>query len=226
MQALTALGNAGSAARRAATTPALFRHIAADLTRDEVVQTLLANPDARDAWHVLSDLLQQDGNPRGELLAIDLLLEVKADDALAARHKAFFEANAAALLGELLSQVVKEGYGAAKWQRGYVTELAYVGTPGLGHKRAVKWLITAICTQPEALTFLRKLDLHGTDVDDPSPLACFKGLFELDLSNTAVKKLDWVGAFQSLRVVKVKGCRLETGALSAARVEFPKVKFA
>lgn len=185
----------------------------------------MKNPDARDAWHVLADLLQQDGNPRGELLAIDLALEDQPGDAaLKQRHKDFFEANAAALLGDLLSQVVREGYGAAKWERGYVTELKYVGSPGLNHKRAVKWLINAICTQPEALTFLRHLDLTLTDLDDPTPLACFKGLFELELTYTAVKKLDWLRSFESLRVVNVKGCQLEKGALSAARVEFPKIK--
>ncbi|MBL8915241.1 MAG: hypothetical protein JNM17_31345 [Archangium sp.] len=196
------------------------------MTRDEVVQTLMKDPHARDAWHVLSDLLQQDGNPRGELLAIDLALEAQpGDEALTKRHKDYFDAHAAALLGDLLSQVVREGYGAAKWERGYVTELSYVGSPGLGHKRAVKWLVNAICTQPEALTFLRRVDFTLTDLDDPAPLACFKGLFELDLQNTAVKKLDWVEKFQSLRVVNVKGCQLEKGALSAARVEFPKIKF-
>jgi hypothetical protein len=195
------------------------------VTRDEVVKTLLANPDARDAWHVLSDVLQQEGNPRGELLAIDLLLEAKPDEALAQRHKAYFETHGAALLGELLSQVVKEGYGKATWQRGYVTELSYVGSPHAGYKRSVKWLVKAICTQPEALTFLRKLDLRGTDLDDPAPLACFSGLFELDLSNTAVTKLDWLEQFPALRKLSVKGCRLaDKQALGVAKAMFPKLK--
>ncbi|MFT3710776.1 MAG: hypothetical protein QM817_24390 [Archangium sp.] len=196
------------------------------MTREEVVKTLLANPDARDAWHVLSDLLQQDGNPRGELLAIDLLLEAKPDEALAERHKTFFETHAAALLGELLSQVVKEGYGAATWKRGYVTELSYVGRPGAGYKRSVKWLVKAICTQPEALTFLRKLDLSATDVDDPAPLACFTGLFELDLSHSAVTKLDWLEKFPALRKLNVKGCKVDKQALGEAKHLFPKVRFA
>ncbi len=195
------------------------------MTRDAVVQQLLAHPEARDAWLVLSDLLQQEGNPRGELLALELALEARPDEALAARHRAFFEAHASVLQGELLSQVVKEGYGTISWSRGYVSELAYVGDPGLGYKRAVKWLIRAICAQPEALTFLRRATFTATDLDDPSPLACFKGLRELELSGTAVTRLDWVAQFPSLKVVRLKGCRLVPAALSAARAQWPRVQF-
>lgn len=195
------------------------------MTRDDVVKQLLAHPEAREAWAVLSDLLQQEGNPRGELLALELALEARPDEALAARHRAFFDAHAARLYGELLSQVVKEGYGTVTWSRGYVSELSYVGDPGLGYQRAVKWLVQAICTQPEALTFLRKVTFTATDLEDPSPLACFKGLRELGLAGTAVKKLDWVAHFPSLKVVQLKGCRLVAGALSGARAQWPGVQF-
>lgn len=196
------------------------------MTRDEVVQRLLADPDARDAWLVLSDLLQVEGNPRGELLALELALEATPEEAIQARCKAFFDAHAPALYGELLSQVVREGYGAVSWSRGYVRELSYVGDPALGHQRAVKWLVTAICTQPEALTFLRKVSFAHTDLADPAPLSCFKGLRELDLTGTAVSQLEWVPLFPSLKRVTVERCpNLKRQALAAARASWPGVRF-
>jgi hypothetical protein len=193
------------------------------VTRDEVVQQLFANADARDAWLVLSDLLQQEGNPRGEWLAIELAVEGQPE--LAERHRAFFEANAAALCGPVLSEVIKARYGAVVWSRGYVSELAYIGDSGLRHQRAVKWLVKAICASPEPLTFLRKATFTKTDLDDPSPLQCFKALRELELSQTSVTKLDWVEYFPSLRKVTLKGCRLDKSELSAARAQWPKVQF-
>lgn len=193
------------------------------MTRDEVVQQLFANPDAREAWLVLSDLLQQEGNPRGEWLAIELAVESQPE--LAARHQAFFDAHAGALCGPVLSQVVKERCGAVVWSRGYVSELAYCGDPGLTHQRSVRWLVKAICASPEPSTFLRKAAFTKTDLDDPSPLQCFKGLRELDLSQTAVTKLEWVAHFPRLRVVKLKGCRLAKNELAAARAQWPKVQF-
>ncbi|MFO0595448.1 MAG: hypothetical protein U0228_09095 [Myxococcaceae bacterium] len=196
------------------------------MTRDAVITQLMEHPDARDAWVVLSDLLQQEGNPRGEWLALELALRHAPTEELKAQHRAFFDAHAPALLGELLSQVIREGYGEATWSYGYVETLSYVGSNLLSHQRAVKWLITAICTQPEALTFLRTLKLARTDLDDPRPLACFRGLRELDVSRTAVKSLDWVGAFPALRRVDVSGCALPKGALKEAMALNPRVTFA
>lgn len=195
------------------------------MTRDEVVQKLLADPDARDAWLVLSDLLQVEGNPRGELLALELALEAQPGPDLEAKVRAYFAAHAAALYGDLLSQVVHEGYGAVTWSRGYVRGLSYVGNPGLGHKRAVKWLVTAICTQPEALTFLRTLTLTDTDLDDPAPLACFTGLRALDLSGTAVTSLDWLEKFPGLKQVGLKRCKIGKAALTSARAQRPALQF-
>lgn len=195
------------------------------MTRDEVVQKLLADPDARDAWLVLSDLLQVEGNPRGELLALELALEAQPGEELEARYRAFFDAHAPALYGDLLSQVVREGYGTVTWSRGYVRTLSYVGDAALGHQRAVKWLVTAICTQPEALTFLRKVDFSHTDLADPTPLACFTGLRELELAGTAMTSLDWLAQFPSVKKVGFKRCKISKDALLAARAAFPAVQF-
>lgn len=194
------------------------------MTRDEVIEALIAEPDGRERWALLSDLLQQEGDPRGELLALDLALEAAPQNAdLLARRRGHLEEHAPALLGDLLASVVKERYGDVVWRRGYVTELSYVGSPSLGHHRSVRWLVKELV--PERLAFLYKLTLAHTDVADVSPLVKLRALTELDLTRTLVTSLDWVAQMPRLRLVKVKGCRLEPHTLAGAKALCPRVHF-
>jgi uncharacterized protein (TIGR02996 family) len=194
-------------------------------TAAQLLRVIEANFDDADAWLAYADWLQQADAPRGELIGLDIALETEADadrrTALAARRTELLAQRAPALLGDTFAKVVAEGYGTITWRRGFVDELHYTGTERMAHKRAVGWLVAVICEQyPEPFTFVRTLDLAGTDLADVTPLARFTHLTELDISRTAVTDLTPLVPLARLRIVRAGGVPRETlAALRDARAE-------
>jgi uncharacterized protein (TIGR02996 family) len=167
------------------------------------VRTRLALRDLLDAidedfdnlahWHPLADWLMERGDPRGELIAIDLALEAGEGerDRLRDRRAEILARSAPALLGETFAKVVAEGYGTVTWRRGFVDELEFRGDPRLPHRRACGWLVTLVTTVHEPFSLLRGLDLAYTDLVELAPLARFRHLERLTLTGTAVTTAAW-----------------------------------
>lgn len=134
-------------------------------------------------WHPLADWLIERDDPRGELINLDLALEAGDGDrdALHERRKEILASCAPSLLGETFAKVIEEGYGAVTWRRGFVDEVTYKGTSGLGHRKAVGWLIKLITTEHEPFSLMRTLNLSFTDITDVRPLIRFRHLQQLDL---------------------------------------------
>lgn len=135
-------------------------------------------------WHPLADWLIEQDDPRGELINIDLALEAGDGDqaSLVARRAEILAESAPKLLGETFARVVADGYGSVTWRRGFVDEVAYMGSSSLAHRKSVGWLIKLMLTVHEPFAFLRRLDLSYTDITDVAPLVKFSHLVALDLT--------------------------------------------
>jgi uncharacterized protein (TIGR02996 family) len=135
-------------------------------------------------WHPLADWLIEQGDPRGELIMIDLALESRGgdDEPLRARRAEILAESAPRLLGDTFAKVVGEGYGSVVWRRGFVDEVKYVGDRGLAHRRAVGWLVKLMVTVHEPFALLRGLDVSYTDITDLAPLEKFPHLEHLKLT--------------------------------------------
>lgn len=89
----------------------------------ELVAAILANPDDERAWLVYGDWLQSQGDPRGELLAVQHSMEKGRTPALEEREKKLLEQHADKLLGPLKRwQKTLDGKGddAFTWKRGFL----------------------------------------------------------------------------------------------------------
>src|SRR5688572_20633223 len=61
-----------AAKRRAALDERIAKSLSMDARFTDLEKAIVDNPDDRDAWLVLSDALQSKGDPRGELIALQL----------------------------------------------------------------------------------------------------------------------------------------------------------
>lgn len=155
---------------------------------DDLLRAVNEDIDNLANWHPLADWLIERGDPRGELINIDLALEGLAagtaggeTEQLTARRTAILEQFAPELLGDTFARMIKDGYGQVAWRRGFVDEVRYVGNRTLAHRRAVGWLVRLMTTVHQPFTLLRKLDLSYTDIGDVAPLARFRNLVKLTL---------------------------------------------
>lgn len=86
---------------------------------EEIERRLVDNPDDREAWQVYSDWLQEQGDPRGELIALEMAGQTEA----AAVHQ---QKNAAELLGPLAAHQKTydgEDTDAFQWKHGFIERL-------------------------------------------------------------------------------------------------------
>ena len=67
----------------------------------ELERTILADPDNEEAYQVYADWLQGEGDPRGELAAVQVALARRKDAKLRARERALIKDNREQLLGDL-----------------------------------------------------------------------------------------------------------------------------
>jgi uncharacterized protein (TIGR02996 family) len=157
--------------------------------RDELLRRLSANPEDREAWLAFADWLQQAGDPRGELIALDDALdrEPKTKSArrgeLEAARTELLAAQGPALLGETLARAVGDGYLELGWRRGFV-ERVHASGEGLPHRRAVGWVIQLLGGEP--FLFVRRVELPFTDVTDVAWLDGYAHLEEVDLRGCRV----------------------------------------
>jgi uncharacterized protein (TIGR02996 family) len=195
-------------------------------TGADLLQVIDENPDDVDRWLAYADWLQQEDAPRGELISLDIALETAPAERraeLEARRVELVAARAPALLGETFAKVIAEGYGKIMWRRGFVDAVAYTGRQ-LAHRRAVGWLVGVICTQyPEPFTFLRTLELAGTDLASVAPLVRFKHLASLDISMTNVTDLAPLAELPRLRLLSLHDTAVAGSAIAELRAHLPEL---
>jgi uncharacterized protein (TIGR02996 family) len=172
--------------------------------KDDLLRALDEDPADLGRWQLLADWLQQHGDPRGELVAVDLALDATRGAAkktkLQRDREALLEAHAPSLLGATMARAIADGYAQVTWRRGFVDALHVVVPEGLRHGRAILWLIRKICEdEHEPFRFLRQLALARTDLDDLEPLVCFMHLEVLDVSRTPVTDVTPLARLPRLR---------------------------
>jgi uncharacterized protein (TIGR02996 family) len=155
-------------------------------TRDDLLAVIAADLQNREGWALYADWLQQHGDVRGELIALDLALEADNRTELRAARDELLRTHGAALLGDTFSRFHADGYGEIRWQRGFVVEIGYGGSMRLTHRRKVKWLAKLIVENPEPFTFLRVLRFPYTDLDDVTQFMELKHLKLIDVHGTDV----------------------------------------
>ncbi|HEY7372966.1 MAG TPA: TIGR02996 domain-containing protein [Polyangia bacterium] len=120
----------------------------------ELERTILADPDNEEAYQVYADWLQGEGDPRGELAAIQVALARGESAELRAREQAILEANRQQLLGDLPD--VDPGEDAAPlkitWHAGWLRSARIAA--GEGHELADLYRSLLAC---ESARFLREL---------------------------------------------------------------------
>ncbi len=196
-------------------------------TKDDLLRVIDENPDDHASWMLYADWLQQRGEPRGELIALDIALETAGGE-----HKARLEAArvelvatyATALLGETFARFVASGYGTVVWHRGFISTLGYAGSTRIGHKRAVSWLVKLMIDNPEPFTFVRVLMFPHTDLAILTPFLPFKHLRELDVRDTLVADVAPLLFLPRLQRVTLADCPVPKEALDALRRQRPELE--
>jgi uncharacterized protein (TIGR02996 family) len=97
-------------------------------TNPELEARIQANPNDRDAYAVYGDWLSERGDPRGELIAVQLGLDKNPDDArLREREKALLDANRGVWLADVpfpeLRRKGEETHVEVKWRWGFLDKV-------------------------------------------------------------------------------------------------------
>jgi uncharacterized protein (TIGR02996 family) len=144
-------------ADRLAIVPVIESPCALGDPRNDALETAIwANPDDREVWLVYADWLQSQGDPRGEIIAIDIAYE-RASGAERARlkresarlyiaHKAYISAG----LEPLKSTLIIPNAHAERWRRGFLEALATYDSPAP---------LMAVAPRVPACRFLRTLSV-------------------------------------------------------------------
>jgi uncharacterized protein (TIGR02996 family) len=135
-------------------------------TNPELEARIHANPDDREVYAVYGDWLSERGDPRGELIAVQLKLDQKPGDAaLEEREKALHEANKATWLGELAKLDAKDL--AVTWRWGFV-DAVRIGPPTEEYATSeISFPDTiAALMQLPGIGFLRSLVIGAKDDND------------------------------------------------------------
>ncbi len=140
----------------------------------ELEAALLASPKNEETALVYADWLQNQGDPRGELIMVQhARAQAPSDKALAARERALFRAHWPHFWPRRFGELVRRprannrhpnDYCSAKWSCGFMSEVT------IGHnlrpRYTLRELISELFEHPSA-RFLSKLTLGGTVIDDP-----------------------------------------------------------
>ena len=129
----------------------------------ELERTILADPDNEEAYQVYADWLQGEGDPRGELAALQVALARGPNAELQAREQAIFAANRQQLLGDLPDvDQRKEGTPLElTWQVGWFHSARLAGAEGHPLPDLCRALLTC-----ESARFLRELTIGLGVADD------------------------------------------------------------
>jgi uncharacterized protein (TIGR02996 family) len=145
----------------------------------ELEATIFSNPDNADAYLVYGDWLQRQGDPRGELIALQhAALQASGDEAAnlkkqIARHLKSFKD---ALLGDLADALDEEEL-KVEWHLGFI-RTARVGQKDYDSDRDIAELVKELLAHPSA-RFIRGLTIGMAHFDDENDYAdVIEGLTE------------------------------------------------
>ena len=195
------------------------------VTRDDLLRVIDENPADESSWLLYSDWLQQRGDPRGELIALDIALETEPEgerrDELTTARAALITNYGAQLLGDTFAKFMAAGYAAVTWRRGFITMFVYGGSMRLTHKRQVGWIVKLIAEHPEAFTFLHTFGMPNTDLEKLDLFTQFKHVSVLDLSHSNVVEIAPLLAMPALTRVNLVGCDVDEKAIKALKAARP-----
>lgn len=193
-----------------------------DLARNiELERAILENPDSEDAYLVLGDWLQAQGDPLGELIAVHARSQTERADELIATHKT-------AWLGEHLASLEAAGELSCKWRWGFLERL----TAGGDERSDADAVATyeAILAAPAA-RFLRQLELRVFADLDYQPLIAAMARLGLPpalerLAITTRKLQDGEGDLGEIAALypllgKVTDLEIEAGEFELGRIDLP-----
>ncbi|WP_164016879.1 WGR domain-containing protein [Pyxidicoccus trucidator] len=132
----------------------------------ELEATIIANPDNADAYLVYGDWLQRQGDPRGELIALQhAAMQASGEEAtkLKKQVSSLLESRKAALLGDLADALDEEEL-TVEWHLGFI-RTARVGQKDYDSDRDIGELLKELLAHPSA-RFLQGLTIGMAHFDD------------------------------------------------------------
>jgi uncharacterized protein (TIGR02996 family) len=132
----------------------------------ELEAAIIASPDNEDAYLVYGDWLQRQGDPRGELIALQhAAMRASGEEAkkLEKQVKAFLKSHRDALLGDL-ADVVDEEELTLHWHLGFIRS-ARVGQKDYDSDTDIAGTVKDLLAHPSA-RFLRELTIGMAHFDD------------------------------------------------------------
>ncbi|MCY1014944.1 TIGR02996 domain-containing protein [Pyxidicoccus sp. MSG2] len=178
----------------------------------ELEASILQAPDNADAYLVYGDWLQRQGDPRGELIALQhAAMRARGDEARKLKEEvsAFIGAHRATLLGELadaLDEAELEDDLAVEWHLGFI-RTARVGQKDQYSGRDIAGLVKQLLTHPST-RFLRGLTIGMASFEPPNDyLDVIKALIEALRERGGSKTLQhlFIGDFQYPEEVRMSG---------------------
>jgi uncharacterized protein (TIGR02996 family) len=133
----------------------------------ELETAIFANPDSADAYLVYGDWLQSQGDPRGELIALqNAALQASGEEAtkLKKQVNAFIKKHKGTLLGEELVDAWDEEELKVEWHLGFIRS-ARVGQKDYDSDTEIAELVKALLAHPSA-RFLQGLTIGMAHFDD------------------------------------------------------------
>ncbi len=213
-------------------------HFVATATNPELEAQILARPDDTSAYLVYGDWLSERGDPRGELVALQVRLSAKEDAGQRARERELLGEHG----GQWLGALAELGGDDAEvvWRNGFVHRVRL--GPDLDEHATSEQdfpeLIRALCTLPAA-RLLDELIIGSIDYDDypTSWEPCVDALAESDvparlrrlefnrggywdISSTELGNLE--PAYPKLR--NLEALRIELGAMELGTVDLPRLR--
>ncbi|MCY1014943.1 WGR domain-containing protein [Pyxidicoccus sp. MSG2] len=157
----------------------------------ELEATIFSNPDNADAYLVYGDWLQRQGDPRGELIALQhAALQASGDEAanlkkqIAKHLKSFKDA----LLGDLADALDEEEL-KVEWHLGFIRS-ARVGQKDYDSDRDIAELVKELLAHPSA-RFIRGLTIGMAHFDDENDYG--------DVITALTEALDGLGGSKTLQ---------------------------
>ncbi|MEJ7601535.1 MAG: TIGR02996 domain-containing protein [Kofleriaceae bacterium] len=195
-----------------------------------------ADPDARSGYAVYADWLQEQGDPRGELIAVQLAREDAPDDpALLARESELLAQHEDDWLGGVTSDNWPFGRTRVKWRRGFVSEAEVL----TGYESVEAAISLAELLQRPVGRFVRALELGAAiayngraETDDISlfellrdhPLPTLRRLrvtcFDDDISWTHVGDV----SIANPSLCNLEQLTLEVGRFTLGKIELPALQ--
>lgn len=179
--------------------------------REQLERRVIQNPEAMDERRIFADLLIDEQDPRGELLAMQIQLETKPEDEmLRGQINAYMKAHREALVGNF-SELLEEGL-QVRWRLGYIESATFRSKIG-GADQIGQWPTEALAEQLKTFLehpstrFLRTLSIEQVR-SDWGDEACLDPIVEV-IAETA-------GPFDALQHVELlpsRGKRHVRGAV-------------